>query len=120
MNRIRLYMDEDSMDSDLVRALRVRGVDALTAYDAGLIGQSDLKQLLYAAANGRALYSFNVADFMKMHDAYLKRGGHHAGIILAQQQRYNVGEQMRRLLRLVGTKPAEQMRDGVEFLSAWG
>jgi hypothetical protein len=113
-------MDEDSMDSDLVRALRLRGVDVLTAYEARLVGQADLKQLLYASANGRSLYSFNVADFMKIHDAYPSRGAHHAGIILAQQQRYNVGEQMRRLLRLIGTKPAEQMQDRVEFLSAWG
>ena len=47
-------------------------------------------------------------------------GMHHAGIILAQQQRYNIGEQMRRLLKLVGTKSAEKMRDHIEFLSAWG
>lgn len=119
MNRIRLYMDEDSMDSDLVRALRLRGVDVLTARDAGLIGRPDTEQLAYAIANGRALYSFNVADFMALHHARLAEGGHHAGIVLAQQQRYNVGEQMRRLLRLVGTKSVEQMRDGVEFLSAW-
>ena len=120
MNRVRLYMDEDSMDSDLVRALRLRGVDVHTARDVRLIARPDIEQLAYAAANGRSLYSFNVADFMKIHDVYLTSGEHHAGIILAQQQRYNVGEQMRRLLRLVGTKPAEQMRDSVEFLSAWG
>ncbi|HEV7396820.1 MAG TPA: hypothetical protein VGN86_09955 [Pyrinomonadaceae bacterium] len=34
--RIRLYLDEDAMDSDLVRALRLRGVDVMTALDAGL------------------------------------------------------------------------------------
>jgi Domain of unknown function (DUF5615) len=113
-------MDEDSMDSDLVRALQLRGVDVATALDAGLIGRPDAEHLNSAAARGRALYSFNVADFMKLHGAWLAAGAHHAGIILAQQQRYGVGEQMRRLLRLVGTKSAEQMRDRVEFLSAWG
>ena len=108
------------MDSDLVRALRLRGLDVLTAHDVGLIGQADLEQLLYATADGRALYSFNVADFMELHSAHLAGGRHHAGLIFAQQQRYTVGEQMRRLLRLAGAKPAEQMWDGVEFLSAWG
>ncbi|MDT7602963.1 MAG: hypothetical protein QOF61_960 [Acidobacteriota bacterium] len=108
------------MDSDLVRALRLRGVDVLTAHDAGLIGYPDGEHLAFAAADGRALCSFNVADFMKLHLASLADGRHHAGIILAQQQRYNVGELMRRLLRLVGTKPAEHMRDSVEFLSRWG
>jgi hypothetical protein len=113
-------MDEDSMDSDLVRALRMRGVDVLTAHDVGLIGRPDGEHLSFAADDGRALYSFNVADFMGLHYARLAEGEHHAGLILGQQQRYGVGEQMRRLLRLVGTKPAERMRDSVEFLSAWG
>jgi hypothetical protein len=113
-------MDEDSMDSDLVRALRLRGVGVSTARDAGLIGESDEKHLAYAIAEGRVLYSFNVADFMNLHRAHLTQGKHHPGIILAQQQRYSVGEQMRRLLRLIGTKSAERMQDSVEFLSVWG
>jgi hypothetical protein len=35
------------------------------------------------------------------------------------QQRYSVGEQMRRLLRLIDTLTAEEMRNRIEFLSAW-
>jgi hypothetical protein len=31
-----------------------------------------------------------------------------------------VGEQMRRLLRLMAAKSAEEMENQVEFLSAWG
>jgi hypothetical protein len=30
-----------------------------------------------------------------------------------------VGEQMRRLLRVIALRSAEEMRDGYEFLSAW-
>jgi hypothetical protein len=108
------------MDSDLVLALRMRGVDVLTALDAGLTGRPDGEHLSFASDEGRALYSFNVADFMRLHYARLAEGGHHAGLVLGQQQRCGVGEQMRRLLRLVGTKPAERMRDAVEFLRAWG
>jgi hypothetical protein len=88
--------------------------------DVGLIAQPDGEHLAHAFAEGRVLYSFNVADFMSLHRACLAEGKHHAGIILAQQQRYSVGEQMRRLLRLAGTKSAERMHDSVEFLSAWG
>jgi len=108
------------MDSDLVLALRLRGVDVLTAHDLGHIGEPDDFQFGVAIAERRALYSFNVADFMSLHSVRLASGGHHYGLILAQQQRYSVGEQMRRLLRLVGTKSAEQMVNVVEFLSAWG
>lgn len=118
--KIRLYLDEDAMDSDLAQALRMRGMDVQTALEAGLINTPDNKQLAYAARHDRALYSFNVVDFMALHTAYMTEGMRHAGIILAQQQRYNIGEQMRRLLKLVGTKSAEKMRDNIEFLSAWG
>jgi len=65
-------------------------------------------------------YSFNAGDYLALHSAYLTQGRHHAGIILAAQQRYSVGEQMRRLLRLINLRSAEAMQDQVEFLSAWG
>jgi hypothetical protein len=43
----------------------------------------------------------------------------YVGIILARQQRYSVGEQMRCLLKLIATKSAEEMSNHVEYLSAW-
>jgi len=33
---------------------------------------------------------------------------------------YSIGEQMRRLLRLISSKSAEAMQDQVEFLGTWG
>ena len=35
--KIRLYLDEDAMDGNLVWALRVRGLDVATALESGLI-----------------------------------------------------------------------------------
>src|SRR5256712_7513027 len=113
-------MDEDSMDRALVRALRARGVDVTTALDEGMIERSDAEHLDYATAQGRVLYTFNVGDFYRLHTSYLAQGKSHAGIILVRQQRYSVGEQMRRLLKLVAAKSAEEMKDSVEFLHAWG
>jgi hypothetical protein len=55
--QIRLYLDEDAMDSDLVRALRLRGVDVTTALDAGLTSSADEEHLKYAIASERTLYS---------------------------------------------------------------
>ena len=117
--RLRLYIDEDSMNHALVRALRARGIDVATARDAGMVERSDIEHLDYATMQGRALCSFNVADFYRLHTDYLAQGKTHAGIILMPQQRYTVGEQMRRLLKLIGTRSAESMKDQVEFLSAW-
>ena len=117
---IRLYIDEDAMDSDLVQALRARGVDVITALDVGMIEQKDEDHLYYATVQGRVLYSFNIGDFFRLHTAYLGEGKSHAGMVLARQQRYSVGEQLRRLLRLMAAKLAEEMRNQVEFLSSWG
>ena len=108
------------MDRALVRALRARGVDVTTALDEGMIERSDAEHLDYATAQGRVLYTFNVGDFYHLHTSYLAQGKSHAGIILVRQQSYSVGEQMRRLLKLMAAKSAEEMRDSVEFLHAWG
>ena len=40
--KIRLYMDEDAMDQVLVKALRARSIDVLTALDAGMIERDQL------------------------------------------------------------------------------
>ena len=115
----RLYIDEDAMDDDLVQALRVRCADVQTALEAGLVGRPDEEHLAHAAEAGRVLYIFNVGDFMHLHGKYETAGRAHAGIIFGDQQRFSVGEQMQRLLRILSLRSAEQMRDGYEFLSAW-
>ena len=116
---IRLYLDEDALDRDLVRALRARGVDVLTAHEAGLIERPDEDHLAWATSQRRVLYSFNIAHFYRLHTDHLREGRFHAGMILARQQAYSAGEQARRLLKLIAAKSAEEMRDRAEFLSAW-
>jgi hypothetical protein len=117
--RIRLYLDEDSMDRALVRALRAREVDVLSAIEAGLIARPDSQHLSYASDQDRALFTYNVGDFCSLHDLLIREGQRHAGIICAQQQSYTIGETLRRLLHLIGTISAEEMRNRVEFLSRW-
>ena len=117
---IRLYFDEDSMRDALVKALRARGVDVATALEVGMIDRDDAEHLDYALTHGRVLCSFNVGDFYDLRTRYLSESKTHAGIVLARQQAYSVGELMRRLLKLTAAKSAEDMRNEVEFLSAWG
>ncbi|MCI0491087.1 MAG: DUF5615 family PIN-like protein [Blastocatellia bacterium] len=108
------------MDGDLLLALRVRGTDVATALEAGMIRLEDADHLEFATSQGRALYSFNIGDYCFLHTEYLNQNKHHAGIILASQQQYSVGEQMRRLSRIIGAVSAEEIRDSIVFLSAWG
>jgi predicted nuclease of predicted toxin-antitoxin system len=117
---IRLYFDEDSMRRGLVRALRARGMDVITALDAEMVERRDEEHLDYATEQGRVLCSFNVADYCRLHSSYLAQGKPHAGIILMRQQHYSVGEQMRRLLGLAASKSADEMKNWIDFLSAWG
>jgi hypothetical protein len=117
---IRLYCDEDSMCHALVLALRKRGMNILTAHEAETTEATDERQLAFAAAQGRAIYSFNVGDFCRLHARWLAEQRSHAGIVLAQQQQFTVGEQIRRLARLVGVLSDEEMRNRLEFLGDWG
>jgi len=94
-------------------------VDVLTAAEAEMINRDDQDHLTVAAASGRVLYSFNVADYCILHQTWTAENRFHAGIVVAQQQRYSAGEELRRLMRLISTVPAEQMRNRIEFLSAW-
>ncbi len=116
---LKLYIDEDSMQRSLVRALRARGIDVLTALEAGMLERPDEEHLRFATEQGRVLYTFNIRDFYRLHTEYMQRNKHHAGIILAKQQHYSIGAQLRALLNLVATKAPEDMHDRVEFLSAW-
>jgi hypothetical protein len=117
---VRLYFDDDTIRSSLVTALRARGIDILTANEAGMAGRLDEDHLAYATESGRVLCSFNRSDFYRIHTEYLVTGRSHAGLILAPQQRYPVGEYLHRILRPMATKSAEEMHNQVEFLSAWG
>ncbi len=71
-----LYADED-FDHRVVARLRALGHDVVTVMDAGRRGLSDEDQLAHASAEGRALVTFNRADFHALH----RRGIAHAGII---------------------------------------
>jgi len=108
------------MDNDLVAALRSRGVEVMTILDAGKTGQTDEEQLDFATGHQCVLFTFNVADFYRLHARWIADGRNHGGMILAPQQRFSVGEQLRRILRLRGSKNSTQMQDRAEFLANWG
>ena len=84
------------------------------------MGQPDQYQLEFATSQNRGIYTFNVADFYSLHIQYLTDGRQHAGIILTHQSRYTVGEQIRRVLKLISTLSAEDMQNRAEYLSARG
>jgi hypothetical protein len=117
--KIRLYIDEDAMSRALINGLRARGVDVTSVKEEERRNLDDRSQLEFSTKQGRVLCTSNIGDFYQLHTEYLRQGKNHAGIIFIPQQRYSVGEQLRRLLKLISTKSAETMQSQVEFLSAW-
>ena len=115
---IRLYLDEDSMRTGIVRALRARQVDVITAQDADLLGRHpDEKHLAYATEQGRVVFTFNRRDFARLHTVYLGSDRHHAGIVLSDQ--LLTGVIVRRLFNLLAALSAADMRDRLEYLGNW-
>ena len=94
-------------------------MDVLSVGEAQMLSRRDEEQLQWALDNQRVIYSFNARDFYRIHTNFVEKGQQHAGIILGFQN-YSIGEQMRRLLRIIATKSAEEMKNQLEFLSAWG
>jgi Domain of unknown function (DUF5615) len=117
--KIRLYLDEDAMAVALVQALTERGVDVTTANSENMIFRPDEDHLAHATSIGRVLYSFNVGDYCQIHGQFMESGRSHGGIIVASQKKFGIGEQMRRLLRIVNVLSAEEMQNQLEFLGNW-
>ena len=119
MSRIRLYLDEDTIKSALIAALRNADLDVVTVADAGRLGYADEEQLIWATEQGRAIYSFNKGDFCRLHRDFIVQSQSHAGIILVIQQQYSIGQQLRGLLKLVAEKSASEMVNQLVFLSSY-
>jgi hypothetical protein len=79
----------------------------------------DDEHLAFAATQARVIFTANQGDFCRLHASYMTEGRSHAGIIVVPQQRYDVGEQVRRLRRLLDAHSEQSMQNRLEFLSAW-
>jgi hypothetical protein len=113
---VALYTDEDVTD-DLASALRRRGYDAQSTAEAGNLSLSDEDQLRYATERGKALFTYNIKDFISLAHQWNDQGIEHAGIILSEQfSQRQFGELLRRLLRLLDTLTADEMRQQIIYL----
>jgi len=81
-------------------------------------GYTDEQQLAIATEQQRVFYTFNVGDFCQLHSYYIANQKTHTGIVISSQE-YSVGEQMRRILTLIATQSAEEMRNQLVFLSSF-
>jgi hypothetical protein len=117
---IALYTDED-VTSNLAPALRWRGYTAQSTLEADNLELSDEAQLKYAAEQGMAILTYNGQDFIPLAQEWYFAGQEHAGIIISQQfDRRQFGELLRRILGLLDSLTADEMRNQVVFLQRFG
>lgn len=111
--KIELFLDED-VHSGLAHALRKRGYDAIHAQELDRKGRSDSDQLLFAVQQERCFFTYNVRDFVILHNQYAKNRQEHWGIIVSKQLPFR--ETISRLLRLLQHTAKETMKNHLEFL----
>ncbi len=107
---VKLYLDENIPVAVSV-ALRLRGYDVLTVKDVGRKSLSDFEQLEYASSQNRVIFTFNVADFCKVHSEFMSKGLNHAGIILSRQ--LPITTTVKGLLKLLSDTKAEELRNNI-------
>lgn len=113
---LKLFLDEDVPEA-IATALKLRGYDVTTVKEVGRKGITDIDQLKYASSEKRVLFSFNIADFYKIHSDFLKNGLNHSGIILSKQ--LPIGIIIKALLKLLSTITPEKSRNNLIWLSDW-
>ena len=107
--KIKFYMDEH-VPSAVTKGLRLRGVDVLTAQEAGMLEADDKDHLALATEEGRVIFTQD-ADFLRLH----AEGVRHAGIVYVRQQT-PIGYIIRGLMLIYQVLEPEDMQNHVEFL----
>jgi len=80
--KLKLFLDED-IHAGLAYALRQRGFDVVHAQDLKRKGKTDSEQLALAVREERCLVSFNIKDFVFLHNQYVEQNKEHWGIALS-------------------------------------
>jgi predicted nuclease of predicted toxin-antitoxin system len=109
LGKIAFYTNE-SVSVAVAEGLKRRGVRVMSARDADNLGLSDEEQLNYAAKNNFVIVTHD-DDFLTMAITY-----DHKGIVYVHQQKYGVGDLIRKLKLLWDVAEQEDFRNHVEFL----
>lgn len=111
---VAIYTDAD-IHGGLAAQIRLRGFDAISAYETGSAELSDPDQLAYAVSQRRAILTCNAKDFAPLSDSWWQTGRQHYGIIVSEQ--LPLGEMLRRMLRLLDSISADTLENGYRNLA---
>ena len=76
-----VYLDEN-LSPAIAELLRQKGIDAISALEAGKVQLDDRDQFAYARREGRAIVTANVVDFIAIAHEAVATNTEHPGIVL--------------------------------------
>lgn len=112
-HRALLLLDEDVWPG-LAKALRARGIDAVSVHELGRTGLPDADQLIFAIQEERALLTHNIADFVGLAVDYHRQQQIHFGIWVAPHS--EKGILVHRTIALIESISGAELRNTVRFI----
>lgn len=114
--KLHLHLDADTSSKALYNALLERGHDVTcTPTEWMHPDATDEQQLLGATAQGRAIFTYNIRDFIVLGERF----PHHGGIILASQTSFTLTETIDALDRVLTETEAEAWTGQTRWLNDW-
>src|SRR6266542_2119435 len=114
--KLHLHLDADTSSKALHTALLARGHDVTrTPTEWMPLDASDEQQLLGATAQGRAIFTYNIRDFIVLGERY----PHHAGIILTRQISMGLNGLINALDRVLPDTDADEWIGQTRWLNDW-
>jgi predicted nuclease of predicted toxin-antitoxin system len=111
--KIKLLLDED-VHLAVAVALRKRGYDVVHVQELDRKGKTDPEQLRYAVEQERCMVSFNMKDFVLLHNHYVQNVQSHFGIIVSKQ--IPVGTTIHELLKVLQHFSQNSIKNQIQFL----
>jgi hypothetical protein len=102
----------------VVRGLRTRGINVLTAFDDGTDRLDDESLLVRATELGRVLVTHD-KGFLGRAAEWQRSGRQFAGIVFAAQSPIDIGTAIEYLELIAHAMSPDEMRNHVEYIPAW-
>jgi predicted nuclease of predicted toxin-antitoxin system len=113
MNQLKLLLDED-VYLQLSIALRRRNYDVIHVQECNRKGFSDIEQLNYAIEEERCIITFNIKDYILLHNKYNNENIEHFGIIVTPKR--DIRELISRLSDLLNNKNQIEVKNNLIYL----
>jgi hypothetical protein len=111
--KLKIILDED-IHYGLAPALRNRGYNVIHIQELNRKGMTDKEQIDYAVQHEMCFFTFNVKDFVILHNEYVQNGREHWGIIVSKQLSFK--DALHRVLPKLQLWSKETMKNRLVFL----